>query len=97
LASDLRIRPYLPSPLASARLANNLGTRWYLCDFMVFFRPGDIVKFKPIDRDGYDQAVEDVDNGRFAPPIREVSFDLREFHKDIDRTNAKLEGALHGH
>jgi urea carboxylase len=64
---------------------------------MVFFRPGDIVKFKQIDRDAYDQAVEDVDKGRFAPPIREVSFDLREFQKDIDGTNAKLEGMLYGH
>jgi urea carboxylase len=72
-------------------------TTSYLRDFMVFFRPGDIVKFKPIGRDAYDQAVEDVDKGRFAPPIREVSFDLREFQKDIDGTNAKLEGMLHGH
>ncbi|MDX3972607.1 5-oxoprolinase subunit B family protein [Shinella sp.] len=72
-------------------------TTSYLRDFMVFFRPGDIVKFKPIDRDAYDQAVEDVDKGRFAPPIREVSFDLREFQKDIDGTNAKLEGMLYGH
>ncbi|EYR78427.1 allophanate hydrolase subunit 1 [Shinella sp. DD12] len=72
-------------------------TTSYLRDFMVFFRPGDIVKFKPIDRDAYDQAVEDVDKGRFAPPIREVRFDLRDFQKDIDGTNAKLEGMLHGH
>ncbi len=72
-------------------------TTSYLRDFMVFFRPGDIVKFKPIDRDAYDQAVEDVDRGRFAPPIREVRFDLRDFQKDIDGTNAKLEGMLHGH
>lgn len=72
-------------------------TTSYLKDFMVFFRPGDIVKFKPVDRDGYDQAVEDVDKGRFSPPIREVTFDLREFQNDIDGTNAKLEGALHGH
>ncbi|HLP67593.1 MAG TPA: carboxyltransferase domain-containing protein [Rhizobium sp.] len=72
-------------------------TTSYLKDFMVFFRPGDIVKFKPVDRDGYDQAVEDVDKGRFAPPIREVKFDLREFQKDIDGYNAKLEGVLHGH
>ena len=69
----------------------------YLKDFMVFFRPGDIVKFKPVDRDGYDQAVEDVDKGRFAPPIREVRFDLREFQNDIDGYNAKLEGVLNGH
>jgi urea carboxylase len=72
-------------------------TTSYLKDFMVFFRPGDIVKFKPIDREAYDQAVEDVDQGRFAPPIREVKFDLREFQKDIDGYNAKLEGVLHGH
>jgi urea carboxylase len=72
-------------------------TTSYLKDFMVFFRPGDIVKFKPIDREAYDQAVEDVDKGRFAPPIREVKFDLREFQKDIDGYNAKLEGVLHGH
>lgn len=72
-------------------------TTSYLRDFMVFFRPGDIVKFKSIDRDAYDQAVEDVDKGRFAPPIREVSFDLREFRKDIDGYNAKLEGMLNGH
>ncbi|MFK0161128.1 allophanate hydrolase subunit 1 [Rhizobium sp. NPDC090279] len=69
----------------------------YLRDFMVFFRPGDIVKFRPIDRDGYDQAVEDVDKGRFAPPIREVSFDLRQYQADIDGYNAKLEGVLYGH
>ncbi|GAC1045566.1 5-oxoprolinase subunit B family protein [Rhizobium sp. No.120] len=72
-------------------------TTSYLRDFMVFFRPGDIVKFRPIDRDGYDQAVEDVDKGRFAPPIRDVSFDLRQYQADIDGYNAKLEGALHGH
>ncbi|GEO87036.1 MULTISPECIES: 5-oxoprolinase subunit B family protein [Alphaproteobacteria] len=72
-------------------------TTSYLRDFMVFFRPGDIVKFKPIGRDEYDQAVEEVDKGTFAPPIREVRFDLREFQKDIDGTNAKLEGMLNGH
>ncbi|NRP87669.1 Kinase A inhibitor [Ensifer adhaerens] len=72
-------------------------TTSYLRDFMVFFRPGDIVKFKPIDRAAYDQAVEDVDRGRFSPPIREVTFDLREFQKDIDGYNTKLEGTLYAH
>jgi urea carboxylase len=72
-------------------------TTSYLRDFMVFFRPGDIVKFTPIGREAYDQAVEDVERGRFAPPIREVEFDLTEFQKDIPAYNAKLEGVLHGH
>ena len=35
----------------------------YLRDFMVFFRPGDIVKFKSIGREEYDHAVEDVEQG----------------------------------
>lgn len=69
----------------------------HLKDFMVFFRPGDIVKFKPVDRDGYEKAVEDVDKGLFSPPTRLVKFDLREFQSDIDGYNARLEGLLHGH
>lgn len=66
----------------------------YLRDFMVFFRPGDIVKWKPIDRGAYDAAVADVEAGRFAPRMAEVTFDLNEFNADIDGYNAKLEEAL---
>ena len=68
----------------------------YLSDFMVFFRPGDIVKWKPIDRAAYDEAVADVAAGRFAPLIRNVTFALDEFKADIDGYNAKLVEALHG-
>jgi urea carboxylase len=68
----------------------------YLKDFMVFFRPGDIVKFRPIDREAYDQDVADVEAGRYTPPIANVRFSLDDFHKDIDGTNAKLQEALHG-
>ena len=69
----------------------------YLRDFMVFFRPGDIVKWKPIDRAQYDATVADVEAGKFAPRMQNVTFSLDEFHKDIDGTNRKLEGALNGH
>ncbi|RWL81351.1 MAG: allophanate hydrolase subunit 1 [Mesorhizobium sp.] len=68
----------------------------YLRDFMVFFRPGDIVKFKPIGREEYDHTVEEVAAGRFVPAISDVTFDLREFQKDIDGYNAKLEGVING-
>jgi urea carboxylase len=68
----------------------------YLRDFMVFFRPGDIVKFKPIGREEYHHTVEDVAAGRFAPAISDVTFDLREFQKDIDGYNARLEGMING-
>ncbi|MEM1363548.1 MAG: allophanate hydrolase subunit 1 [Pseudomonadota bacterium] len=67
----------------------------YLKDFMVFFKPGDIVKWKPIGREEYDAAVEDVQAGRFAPKIANVVFDLEAFNADIDGTNAKLMEALH--
>ncbi|MCP4314573.1 MAG: carboxyltransferase domain-containing protein [Hyphomicrobiales bacterium] len=66
----------------------------YLKDFMVFFKPGDIVKWKPITREEYDQAVADVETGRFMPRMKEVVFSLEEFNRDIDGTNAKLLEAL---
>jgi acetyl-CoA carboxylase, biotin carboxylase subunit len=69
----------------------------YLRDFMCLFKPGDIVKWKPIDRPAYDEAVADVEAGRFSPIIRDVSFSLTEFNRDIDGYNRKLEGVLHGH
>ncbi len=69
----------------------------YLREFMIFFRPGDIVKFKPVDRDGYDAAVQDVARGRYDPLIRPVTFDLREFSKDPTAYNRQLDGVLHGH
>ena len=69
----------------------------YLRDFMCLFKPGDIVKWKPIDRQAYDAAAADVEAGRFTPLMRNVTFSLDEFHKDIDAYNRKLEGALYGH
>lgn len=62
----------------------------YLKDFMVFFKPGDIVKWKPVNREEYDQAIVEVEANNFKPRIRDVIFDLEEFNKDIDGTNAKL-------
>jgi urea carboxylase len=68
----------------------------YLKDFMIFFKPGDIVKFNPVDRDGYDAAVERVNAGRFEPKMRPVKFSLDEFHRSSAATNEKVLGALHG-
>ncbi len=67
----------------------------YLRDFMIFFKPGDIVKFKPVGRDAYDAAVEEVNAGKFEAPIRPVTFSLDAFHADPAATNDKLLGALH--
>ena len=68
----------------------------YLKDFMVFFRPGDIVKWKPIDQAEYDRIVKAVEEGSYTPRIAEVDFDLEEFNADMAGTNAKLMEALNG-
>ena len=68
----------------------------YLRDFMCLFKPGDIVKWKPIGRDEYDETVAAVEKGKFAPRMRDVTFSLDEFHNDMDGYNAKLTGVLNG-
>ncbi len=67
----------------------------YLREFMVFFRPGDIVKWRRISRDEYDQCHADVQADRYTPRIRDVVFSLEDFNRDIDGTNARLEEILH--
>jgi hypothetical protein len=66
----------------------------YLKDFMVFFKPGDIVKYRPIDREEYDRITAEVEAGTWAPRIAEVEFDLDAFNEDVDGVNAKLKEAL---
>ncbi|PWC45828.1 carboxyltransferase domain-containing protein [Azospirillum sp. TSO22-1] len=68
----------------------------YLREFMVFFRPGDIVKWKPIDHAEYDAIVADVAANRYEPRTAKVTFDLDAFNADIDGTNQRLMEALHG-
>ncbi len=66
----------------------------HLKDFMVFFKPGDIVKWKPITREDYDRIVREVEGGTYVPRIAEVEFDLDAFNADIPGTNQKLMEAL---
>ena len=68
----------------------------YLKDFMVFFRPGDIVKWKPIDREEYDRNVAQVEAGTFDLRIRPVQFSLKHFLADPAGYNQQILEALHG-
>jgi urea carboxylase len=68
----------------------------YLREFMVLFRPGDIVKWRPIERAEYDDTVKRVEAGRYEPKMREAAFDLQDFQRDIPAYNRKLEEVLHG-
>lgn len=69
----------------------------YLRDFMVFFRPGDIVKWKPISREEYDRDVKAVEAGTFDLTTRPVTFSLKSFVKDPGGYSQQLVEALHGH
>ncbi|NNM45632.1 5-oxoprolinase subunit B family protein [Knoellia koreensis] len=54
----------------------------HLRDFMIFFKPGDIVKFRPVDRAEYDAIVEAVDRNEYQLPTAPVTFSLKEFEAD---------------
>jgi len=68
----------------------------YLSDEMCLFKPGDIVKFKAIGRDDYDATLEAIAANSWEPAIRDCTFSLTEFSRDIPGTNAKLMERLNG-
>jgi urea carboxylase len=59
-------------------------------DFMVFFRPGDIVRFRPVDRDEYDTLLASVEAKEFRIRQAPVEFALAPFLDDPDGYNARL-------
>jgi urea carboxylase len=66
-------------------------------DFMVFFRPGDIVKFRPVDEQEYERIRADVATGAYRFRQQPVQFSLHDFLADPDTYNAGLLEALDGH
>ena len=69
----------------------------YLKDFLAFFRPGDIVKWKPISREEYDRDIKAVEDGTFDLTIRPVNFSLKSFLADPGGYSRHLVEVLHGH
>lgn len=65
-------------------------------DFMVFFRPGDIVKFHAIDEAEYHAIRRQVDDGTYRYRQAEVEFALADFLPDPDAYNTRLLEALDG-
>ncbi|SNR75454.1 urea carboxylase [Haloechinothrix alba] len=62
---------------------------------VVYFRPGYIVKFIPIDRDQYDDYVNEVEAGNYRIKAREIDFSLQPYLDDPDGFNARLLEVLH--
>lgn len=48
----------------------------YFKESMVFFRAGDIVQFKAVDRNEYDCILKKVEEGSYSPKTRPFSFDF---------------------
>lgn len=63
-------------------------------DSMVLFRPGDIVKFRPVEESEFRELEAAVERGEDVYRTIPVEFDLAEFLPDPDAYNARLLGAL---
>lgn len=69
----------------------------HIDDSMIFFRPGDIVKHRPIDRAEYDHLQALAEAGRFEPRVVQYTFDLDEFNSDPDGYANRVKEVLHDH
>jgi urea carboxylase len=65
-------------------------------DFMVFFRPGDIVKFKSVNEAEYNAIQADISAGTFRYRQAPVTFELSKALADPEAYNRELMEALNG-
>ncbi|MCZ2403871.1 carboxyltransferase domain-containing protein [Paenarthrobacter sp. Z7-10] len=65
-------------------------------DFMVFFRPGDIVKFKPVTEAEYNDIQAQISEGTFRYRQAPVTFELSKALSDPQGSNQELMEALNG-
>jgi urea carboxylase len=69
----------------------------YLRDFMILFRPGDIVKWRPVDRAEYDSVVAEIARGSFYPHEAELAFSLEAFGRAPAVYNRQILQTLNCH
>lgn len=65
-------------------------------DFMVFFRPGDIVKFRPVDEAEYRDIQAQVEAGTYTYRQTPVTFDLERALEDPAQYNKDIMEQLNG-
>ena len=65
-------------------------------DFMVFFKPGDIVKFTPVDEPEYRRIQKEVDAGTFVYRQAPIQFDVGAALADPEGYNKTMMEALYG-
>lgn len=69
----------------------------HIDDSMIYFRPGDIVKHRPINREEYDTLQAAAEAGRFRPRTAEFVFDLDDFTADPDSVANRVKEVLNEH
>ena len=68
----------------------------YLREFMIFFKPGDIVKFKPVDEAEYRSVQAQVADGTFRYRQAPVTFELDRALADPRSYNRTIMEKLNG-
>lgn len=68
----------------------------HMKDSMVFFRPGDVVKFKPVTEDEYYRLQEEVDQGIFEYKTYPIQFDAAKALTNCEQYNVELLEVLRG-
>lgn len=66
----------------------------HLSDFAIFFKPGDIVKYRPIDRAEYDEILAAVERNDYTLRTAPVRFSLGQFEADPAGYPARLLEAI---
>nr|WP_300309047.1 carboxyltransferase domain-containing protein [Halomonas sp.] len=69
----------------------------HIDDSMIYFRPGDIVKHRPISRKEYDTLQAAAEAGEFKPRTAEFVFDLDDFTADPDSVATRVKEVLNEH
>jgi urea carboxylase len=72
-------------------------TTSYLREFMILFRPGDIVKYRSIGREEYDVLIEEIAKEDFSPHVEKVSFSLDAFEKAPGAYSHQILETFNGH
>ncbi|MEQ5856020.1 allophanate hydrolase subunit 1 [Halomonas sp. EF61] len=73
------------------------GSQPHIDDSMIYFRPGDIVKHRPVDRSEYDAMVAAAEAGRFRPKTAPFVFDLDEYREAPETVARRVEEVLNEH
>lgn len=68
----------------------------YLREFMILFRPGDIVKFRPVGREEYDTIVDEIAGEQYFPKQQKVEFSLTAFEQGPASYSSQILDILNG-